>query len=229
MADNYFNATGVLVLDRVTPVISALFGGFSLDATYPGDGEAYIAQMADTSDPLWETVCANLFKLAAELGLAIPEADDPPMVNIICVLADHFGVGDDADLSNLIEHHDFDGWADLDVLFLIATCFDDGHHLSAVIFEGCWSCSKPRLFEFGGNSCFISKEVSLYGSSSQVPNLGRKLYPSVKEDDLGAVADLIAREASYTIDGIENPTIRETVRQLVIERLTRRRASESAG
>ena len=32
MANNYYEATGVLVLDRVTPVIQALFGAFALAA-----------------------------------------------------------------------------------------------------------------------------------------------------------------------------------------------------
>jgi hypothetical protein len=42
-------------------------------------------------------------------------------------------------------------------LFLIATRFDDGHHLTAIQFEGCWYCSKPRLFEFGGNGCYLGR------------------------------------------------------------------------
>ena len=49
MANNYYDATGVLVLDQVTPVITALFGGLKLDASYPGNGEVYIAQIAEDS------------------------------------------------------------------------------------------------------------------------------------------------------------------------------------
>lgn len=33
MAQNYYDATGTLVLDKVTPIIKALFGGFNLDET----------------------------------------------------------------------------------------------------------------------------------------------------------------------------------------------------
>ena len=46
MANNYYEATGVLVLDRVTPVIQALFSAFALDESHPGNGQAYIAQIA---------------------------------------------------------------------------------------------------------------------------------------------------------------------------------------
>ena len=67
----------------------------------------------------------------------------------------------------MIERHSFEDTADLDALFLIATRFDDGHHLTAIQFEGCWYCSKPRLFEFGGNGCYLSREVRVISSSSQ--------------------------------------------------------------
>ena len=33
MANNYYDATGVLMLNRITPVITALFGAFELDET----------------------------------------------------------------------------------------------------------------------------------------------------------------------------------------------------
>lgn len=51
MANNYYDATGVLVLERVTPVITTLFGAFNLDADYPGNGQAYIARIAESNDP----------------------------------------------------------------------------------------------------------------------------------------------------------------------------------
>lgn len=72
MANNYYDATGVLVLDRVTPVITALFGGFKLDASHPGDGQAYIALVAEDNNPSWEDLCEGLSELATSLGLPLP-------------------------------------------------------------------------------------------------------------------------------------------------------------
>src|SRR3546814_10790690 len=40
MANHYCEGTGVLVLERVTPVIKALFGAFALDQNYPGNGRS---------------------------------------------------------------------------------------------------------------------------------------------------------------------------------------------
>jgi hypothetical protein len=93
MANNYYDATGVLMLERVTPVITALFGGFDLDESYPGDGQAYIARLSESSDPQWSDVLEALTDLASQLDLPVPDDDDSendPMGTIIEVLAKHF-------------------------------------------------------------------------------------------------------------------------------------------
>jgi hypothetical protein len=73
MANNYYEATGVLVLDRVTPVIQALFGAFALDESHPGNGQAYIAQIAETTNPQWPDVLDGLEDLATQLGIPMPD------------------------------------------------------------------------------------------------------------------------------------------------------------
>ena len=68
MANNYYEATGVLVLDRVTPVIQALFGAFALDESHPGNGQAYIAQIAETTNPQWPDVLDGLENIRVCVG-----------------------------------------------------------------------------------------------------------------------------------------------------------------
>jgi len=118
MANNYHDATGVLMLDRVTPVISALFGAFRLDASYPGNGKAYIARLAEINDPQWSDVLDGLLTLAAQLDLPAPddaEGEDGEdrdaelsMPALIDLIAPHFGADQNQDLANLIEHHPFE-------------------------------------------------------------------------------------------------------------------------
>ena len=181
MANNYYEATGVLVLDRVTPVIQALFGTFALDESHPCNGQAYIAQIAETTNPQWPDVLDGLEGFATQLGIPMPDDEGLSIPPLLKLLAVHFGADEDDELANLIERHSFEGTADLDALFLIATRFDDGHHLTAIQFEGCWYCSKPRLFEFGGNGCYLSRAVRVISSSSQALQLGdncaRPLWP----------------------------------------------------
>lgn len=117
MANNYYDATGVLILDRVTPVITALFRGFQLDANYPGNGQAYIARISESSSPSWSAVLDGLITLAAELDLPAPGGDEedddsdgnePLFRMVLNRLAEHFGANKNDDLTHLIESHRFE-------------------------------------------------------------------------------------------------------------------------
>lgn len=219
MANNYYDATGVLVLDRVTPVIKALFGAFGLDENYPGNGQAYIAQIAETTDPQWSDVLDGLEDLAVQLGIPMPDDEELSIPPLLEQLAAHFGVEQDKELENLIEHDQFEDAADLETLFLIATRFDDGHHLTAIQFEGCWHCSKPRLFEFGGNGCYLSREIEVFRSSSQALQLGVRLRNAIVAADLEGASALIVQEAASLLAGVNDEPFRMKLRQRVAERL----------
>jgi len=219
MANNYYEGTGVLMLDRVTPIIQALFSDYTLDATYPGNGQAYIAQTAETNDPQWSDVLDRLQQLSARLGVAMPDDEGLTIQAALERLAEFFGRGKDEELANLIEHHSFEDSTDLDALFLIAICLDDGHHLTAIQYEGCWYCSKPRLFEFGGDGCYLSREVQVTGASSQVLQLGEQLRKAILAADIEEASALIALEAGSLLAGINDEPFRMNVRRRVAERL----------
>ncbi|AUT46444.1 TPA: hypothetical protein RVE07_000113 [Escherichia coli] len=207
MANNYYDATGVLVLDRVTPVITALFGGFKLDASHPGDGQAYIALVAEDNNPSWVDLCAGLSELATSLGLPLPD-DSQTVEPLLASLSLHFGADQDEALAHLIEHHLFEDAADLDALFLIATRFDDGHGLQEIRFEGCWHCSKPRLFNFGGDAQFFSREFVAYCTSGQALQLGDSVRQALLRQDLEAVASHFTREVQRLLAGIQDESVR---------------------
>ncbi|HCF1530120.1 TPA: hypothetical protein ACRL9G_002090 [Pseudomonas aeruginosa] len=219
MANNYYEGTGVLVLERVTPVIKALFGAFALDASHPGNGQAYIAQIAKTNDPRWTDVLDGLEDLAAQIGILMPDDEELSIPPLLERLAAHFGAEQDGELENLIEHHKFEDSADLEALLLISSCFDDGHHLSAIQFEGCWYSSRPRLFEFGGDGCYLSREVQVFRTSSQALQLGDQLRKTILAADIEEASALIALEAANLLAGINDEQFRLTVRHRVAERL----------
>lgn len=219
MANNYYEGTGVLMLDRVTPVIKTLFGDYALDENYPGNGLAYIAQIAEANDPQWSDVLDGLEELAAQLGIAMPGGEGLSIQAVLERLAEFFGTSKDEELANLIEHHNFEGSTDLDALLLIATCLDDGHHLTAIQYEGCWYCSKPRLFEFGGDGCYLSREVKVFRASSQALQLGEQLRKAILAADAEEASALIALEAGGLLAGINDEQFRMNVRRRVAERL----------
>jgi hypothetical protein len=212
MAKNYYDMTGVLILDKITPVIKALFGVFELDETYPGNGQAYIANMSEGSSCSWEYVLEKLQELVEELGLALPEDAEDTIEEHLYVLATHFGADENEVLSNLIEHNVFEDDADLDSLFTIAKAFDDGHGLKAYKTETAWHCSAPRLFEFGGAGDFTGMHVSVGNSSNQIVALGERLEAALSASDTDKAADILREKVGNILSGIYDATTRDVIR-----------------
>lgn len=218
MADNYYEGTGVLVLDRVTAVIRALFSEFRLVADYPGNGEAYIALRSDSS-PSWDDLRETLADLATSLSL-IPSPDSiTPIGEVLQVLGKHFRAGDDAALASMIERDDFGDAADLKDLFLLATCFDDGHHLREIRFEGSWRCDRLLLFEFGGAGHYMSREFALDSTSSDAPQLGPLIRSALSSNDFDSAGVVVAREALRLLAGIRDVAHRDQVQRAAIWKL----------
>ncbi|AGI08244.1 hypothetical protein GUF72_16610 [Xanthomonas citri pv. citri] len=215
MANNHYEATGVLVLDRVTPVIRALFGGFQLDADYPGNGDAYIALVA-SNPPSWDDLREELVELAKPLGYTSSAQAIPAVGDVLQVLARHFGAEGNMALMSLIGREQFDDAADLHALFLLATCFDDGHHLREIRFEGCWRCDKPRLFEFGGEGQYLSREFDAHSASGHALQLGHLVREALSSGDFDQGATVIAREASRLLAGIHNAAHRRQLQRRVV-------------
>jgi hypothetical protein len=219
MADNYYDGTGVLVLDTVTPIIQALFGGLRLDADYPGNGQAYIARIYEGGDAFWDDIRDNLDQLAEGLGLPPAKEAGDGIAPVLRRWATHFGVENHERLNQLIGHHDFEDTADLESLFLIATCFDDGHGLKAIALEAAWHCSKPRLFEFGGEGLFISREVAVYGSSGLVQELGNELREALVAGKLEDAAATLLSEVNDLLAGIAGDTTRQWLQDRLAHKL----------
>lgn len=222
MANNYYDMTGVLVLDKVTPVIRALYGALELDENYPGNGFAYIANISESTSNSWCSILENLLELADSLKLEVVDEDGQPgesMEDVLSALALHFKVDDSIELENLIEHNDFDDDADMKSLFMIAKLLNDGHGLTAYKTESAWHCSKPRLFEFGGCGDFTGTHVTVSGSSNQVVSLGEELEASLATGDTDAAAELVRTNVSELLAGIYDETVRTQVRNKLIQLL----------
>ncbi|UYC11856.1 hypothetical protein [Xanthomonas sp. CFBP 8445] len=218
MPNTYYEATGVLVLERVTPVIRALFGGFRLDANYPGNGEVYIGIRPETS-PSWEDLREKLTDLAALLGFTPTPDTLTPISQVLKVLGNHFCTDGNAALESMIERDDFGDAADLKDLFLLAICFDDGHHLREIRFEGCWRCDRPRLFEFGGAGHYISREFELHSASSDALQLGPSIRNALSSNDFDSAGSAVASEVLRLLAAIRDVAHRDQVQRAAIWKL----------
>lgn len=209
MSNNYYDATGVLVLDKVTPVITALFGGFNLDPDL-GDGTAYIAKISEDNDPQWDDIRESLVELAKELGLTPSKGIDDGADGWLHALTTHFGDVDEEVLCNIVEPDESVALVDI---YGIASRLDDGHGLKAIKMEGCWHCDKPRLFEFGGHGEFIGRNCYVSSGSSRAIQLGDKLDAALASGNLEDGATQLMASVSSILDGVYDEEKRKTVRQ----------------
>lgn len=212
MANNYYDMTGVLVLNKVTPVIKALFGPLELDENHPGNGIVYIANISESTSCSWDSVLENLREVAEGLGLSLPEDAEDSAEEHLNMLATHFCADGNTDIANLIEMTDFEDDADVDTLFTIALAFDDGHGLKSYKTEASWHCSKPRLFEFGGAGDFRGLHISIGDSSDRVAALGEALDDALTSDDTDKAAEILYRKVESTLNGVFDEIKRSDMR-----------------
>jgi len=217
MANNYYDMTGVLVVQTITPIIEALFGALNMDATEPGEGsgECYIANMAEDTDATWAPILEELTELVRGWGLHTDGDEDLTMATCLVKVGEKFKLDPNTtgkDLAKIIESNDFENDADLSVLFALATLFDDGHGLTAIRTEGCWRCDRPRLFNFGGEGLYISKNVQAGASSTQVVTLGEKLDEAISAGNNALAATTLVKRIESILDGIDS-SVRDTLRK----------------
>ena len=219
MANNYMDMTGVLKLDAVTPVITALFGGFKLDPTTPGNGQVSIAAGTEKNIVSWACVCSDLADLAVTLGTGIGEQDMDDMSAVLEALAIAFNCHEAPFIAHLVDCEDWDGDAELSVLFAIATRFDDGHGLSYFSVEGAYTCNRQLLGQFGGFGEFCSKEYSICEGSNRTVELGNQVHDALVAGDSDSAAEVLLRQVTSLLDGIADEEVMRQVRQKVAARL----------
>jgi hypothetical protein len=213
--------TGFLDLDQITPVIDALFGAFNLGETCStAFDKFYVVRIAESNYPQWNGVRKSLVALAAQLGLVLPDqADGPSMQTVLRILAAHFGADQDEDLKNLIEHHSFEYKAGLEALYLIATCFDDGHNLTSFAFEVGWQGGMTSLSGGCARACYLSREVRLFDNTSQITMLGRVLHQAILNANVEKIATLMLKGIAALLSSIRNEALRRCVQRCIAERL----------
>lgn len=180
MVQRYFLATGVMVLETVTPVIQALFGGFNLKPQPPDTTS--IAAI-----PTWSHVLEQLRALAQHLSIHPPEGSLDDMRSVLLLLAAHFRCLDDGAIVHLVEIHRFERDADLDTLFVIANRFDDGHGLKVIKFN-----AGPYQGDLAHSAVHLANEML---------DLLTDVLPSVT--DAEALAQIRKRLATILMDAAE--------------------------
>lgn len=215
MANTYWDATGVLNLDRITPVIKALFGGMNLGPIE--GGSAYIADVAEGTSRSWETVLGNLIALLGEeYTQAMEDIHQACPDQVVEDLAAHLGIAKPVDTFGPV---DPDEDVDMATLFALADALDDGHGLRSISLEGAWHCDRPRLGEFGGYATYVGSHVNIDTSTSRAASLGGELEAALAADDRDAAAKTVATHIDAIVGGIYDDAVAQDVRKRIAHAL----------
>lgn len=204
MANNYYQATGSLKLNQITPVINALFGVFNVEEI---DNEtAYIKQ--DEGD------CTSHEAVAEQICLVMEVAPgDDSFACSLRAMADKVGKYDE--VSEYLSQSELefapDDSCDLNLLYDLARIMDDGHGLSSLQISGAWTCDKMRLGEFGGDATYIGNNFTLRTGTYIAENLGEFIDRAIGEGDFVKVQSRIFSDLHNMLSGVSNETVRENI------------------
>lgn len=215
MSQNFYDSTGVLELNAVTPLIRALFKGFGLDEHHPGDGQVFISYMSENSTPSWQDILEELQELAESLGLDVPDDGEWFAGDYLKVIAKHYGADSDPILARLLSTHQFTDKAGLGTVYRIAERIDDGHGLKAMKIEGCWHSDRPRLFEFGGDCTYYSRQVKLESNTTRPIDFGAKMNAALVMGDVAAATAHVQAEFNNIVASIQDDQMRERVSDML--------------
>jgi hypothetical protein len=212
MAYSIYQMTGALRVDKVTPVIKALFSEFNLDANDPGDGQVSFSNLDGGSIP-WEIVLDNLIEVLNELpakGLHTDENEEEDEEAdsgeaVAREIRERLDLPHSADFEAFIDATDFEGSAALEDLVTLADYLNDGHNLSEVLYSGSWHSSKPLFLEFGGNGFYSNKHFTMASSSATAFGVGLDVGNALAAGDIEKAADALARTIEEWLSGVTDP------------------------
>jgi hypothetical protein len=171
--------------------------------------------MSQNSAPSWQSILEDLRDLAESLDIEVPVNDEWFAGDYLRVLARHYNADSDAVLSRLLATHQFTDDADLDTVYRVAERMDDGHGLKSMRIEGCWHSDRPRLFEFGGDCSFYSRQVKLDSNTSNAVEFGAKLDSALVAGDAAAASAHIQSEFNKIVASIQDDQMRGQVSDLL--------------
>lgn len=225
MANNYWDMTGTLTCSKVTPVLRALFDQFSLESDDRGTVIGVEAESSTADFPEWQD---SLDDLLAQLGLPLPDElleGGDRLTQQLDRLAEHFGTAASpaytALRDSLVDDLSQESYVSLDAMFNLALLLDDGHGLSAMSTEGAWTCSKHRLFEFGGSGTYASVLVRSASTSTAARENGALLNAALVANNLEEAARLLGEQVDQVLEQVQDLPVRAALRGMLATQLLR--------
>lgn len=154
------------------------------------------------------------------MGIATNDDDDEDDIKYwLVALANKSGVEFTPEFIDFIENEGFDCDPDLKTLFDLSQWFNDGHNLKAIAMEAAYTCSKPRLFEFGGRGQFIGKQLCFVTTSAKAIGLGEQINDALSIGDIAKAGELMGAEAMDMLNSVLEYACRDEIAKIMAQHL----------
>lgn len=216
MANNYYQGNGLIHLKMITPIIQALFGVF--EVAQHNEGSAYICKSESNISYMGVAECVN----DCILDGSVPFEGEEFVKQVFFALAEKLGKLDAVKAyinPDAVFEPDED--AELEFLFGLAQILDDGHGIKSILFDGAWTCDRPRLGEFGGDGEYVGKAYSVGFGSFTTDHLGPTVNNALLDGDIELAASALTAHFNRVLDGIADASQRIDVAKRIMRKLNK--------
>lgn len=211
MGDIYHTFEGSMILEKVTPVIRALFTSLNLRPSSTEPGTFFFSG----SDALtsWSAIQEDIVAMipVAQVGPFEVEKIDSAQ-DALYVLAGYLKV-DDYDLMNFLETNAFsdDYSPQLHELVFLARKLDDGHGLRLVKCEGSWDGQQFGSACLGGDAQFFSDHFDSSVQTSVALAFAQGVGEALEVGDIAGATHHVGRHVEGILNGLKDDGVRTRI------------------
>ena len=218
MNEDKIIVTGVVTLDKVTPVIKALFGCFGISDTVDKDSFAYISPSDGYTTAKWSHVFDALFLLAEKLKVTLPKNSKSNHFDCIRALAQYYDAENAPNIEAMKDYvFDMDDMPNIEVLFVIACFLRDGHGIGSISHFGTWTDEENLPGSYSG---FAAEKIVMYQNMTDPVCRRALLAFALSEGHNEKAVELMLEDFQSRLSEIIDEDDRALVRRIFIDQLT---------
>lgn len=215
MNENFTDTLGVLKLSKPTAFIKALFGTYISNEPTNKLDQIVIDYSGPYKIRLWKDVAEDMLSFAKQLDLTVENSQVDPLGASLKAIAAKIGCSDQKRLEEILPSLELQSYAELEVLFFIATMINDGHELKCMKTETAFTSNKRTPFMFGGSGEYFGPYYRKLISTCLVHTLAENINSLLEAGDVHKVSEILAEEFQMAIDGIQNEDQKRAVNKII--------------
>lgn len=209
------NGNGILVMEKITPVIEALFDSFHLQKVKGKKNQFYISRRSKDREIHWSIIKDHISRIIHQFGLNQPDIHCIHTTDyfeyLLPQMEDSNAFTDDQvlHLADLLMTLDEESRIEFEQLFKLALVFNDGHDLKSLHYQSAWHCHRPNLFHFGGDAVYATKDIQICADTNLIMEFAEKLSNRLEKGDINESSKCVCEYLAQILVGLFDHKMRE--------------------